>query len=269
MLTLTELLNLRTNLFLDSNVKIVRHKDSREEYRDLIKDKQQLLLYQQIQSKDVFKGCDFIISFIGLERTKSLFFGVFKVKGVALMKDKNFHYDLEVLDGFEDLVDRVIIDWGGSTRSWHQWYNNGEKEVLEILPKGYIGNFPGILEFSLDFKELKKTIENPDANIDWKNQLSAINGIYMILDVKTGNQYVGSACGYEGIWQRWSEYVCTFHGGNRALIELCESENEYYNNFRFTILQSLPSNINKMDIVKIENLYKKKLGSKAFGLNRN
>ncbi|WP_084523966.1 GIY-YIG nuclease family protein [Adhaeribacter aquaticus] len=265
-LTLQEILNLKTNLFNNAKVKLVRHKDSRKEYRELIKDKAKLLEYQREQSKEVFKDCDYIISFIGQEGTKSLLFGIFKVNGVEKLED-SFYYNLEQVHDIDSLVDRVVIDWGDNAIAWHQWYHKQPKEIVQILPKGYLGSFPGLLNFVLDFEELVKLVQNPDANQDWKNHLSAVNGIYVILDSRTGEQYIGSACGENGIWQRWSDYAKTFHGGNKKLIELCQKESEYYKNFRFSILQSLPSNITKKEIVAIEYLYMQKLGTRANGLN--
>ena len=143
------------------------------------------------------------------------------------------------------------------------------KEVVEILPKGYLGHFPGLLSFVLDFSELQKLAKNTEANREWLNHLKSVNGIYLILDEKTGNQYIGSASGKLGIWQRWSEYAKNGHGSNKMLKELCSSDSSYYKNFKFSVLQTLPSNSTSKEVILIENLYKTKLGTKAFGLNMN
>lgn len=268
MITLQQTLNSRSSLLEGARVKVVRHKDGREEYRDVIRDRARLLEYQKEQGSDVFGGCDYIISFIGLERRRSLFFGVFRVKGSAV-KDGKYTYDLEQIHEFDDFVDRLVIDWGGSSRAWHQWYPAQGKEVVEVLPAGYIGNFPGLLGFVLEFDELKALIDNPDANYEWRHHLSAVNGVYLILDTQTGMQYIGSANGVSGIWQRWAEYAATGHGGNRELAALHESDTLCHRRFRFSVLQTLPSNITQHEIVAIEALYKEKLGSRAHGLNRN
>jgi len=270
MITFQELVELKTNLFKSSKVKLVRHKDNRKEYKDILKDRETLLEYQRTQSKEVFKNADYLISFIGQEGSKSLLFGFFKVKGVSI-KNNKFYYDLEemnVCDALNNLIDRVVINWGKSTLAWFQWYHKQEKEVLEILPKGYLGEFKGLTNFILDYDELRKLISNPDANRDWRSNLSSVSGIYMILDTKTGNQYIGSAYGKGGIWQRWSDYASNIHGGNKKLKELCDNNN-YKQNFQYTILQSLPSNISAKEVIKIENLYKEKFGTKSFGLNEN
>jgi len=268
MLTIQELISLKTDLLDSSKVKLVRHKDSRLEYRDVIKDKKQLLEYQKEQEKEVFKDTDYIVSFVGQESTKSLLFGIFKVGSVTKRKGK-YYYELTQISIYDELIDRVIIDWGNAAIKWDQWYNKNPKEVIEILPKGYLGEFPGLTNFILNFNELKKLITNPDANRDWKNHLSSVNGIYMILDTKTGNQYIGSASGKQGIWQRWTEYTNTKHGGNKKLIKLCNISPDYHKNFQYTVLQSLPSNLSNKEVNKIEKLYKEKFGTKSNGLNEN
>lgn len=268
MLTFREIISTRTDILNTSKVKYVRHKDNRKEYRDLIKDRSELLKYQSWQLSNIFNDCDYIVSFFGQERARSLFIGVFKVNDVKKVDDK-YIYDLIEVNGFEDYKERVIIDWGKGTLAWHQWYDKSEKEVIEILPRGYLGSFLGLLNFALDFNELKKLIDNPEANRDWFNHLKSVNGIYLILDELTGNQYIGSAYGKNGIWQRWSEYTKNGHGGNKQLKELCLKESGYFKNFKFSILQTLPNNISPKEIIAIETLYKKKLGTKMFGLNSN
>jgi hypothetical protein len=267
-ITLQKILDSQSALLEGKKVKLVRHKDSRAEYRDILKCKDTLLEYQREQAKDVFGACDYIISFIGLDRSRSVLFGVFKV-GTSKMKNRMYYYDLKDAPEFNDFIDRLIIDWGNNAIAWHQWYDKQSKEVVEILPHGYIGGFPGLLDFVLEFDELKKLTDNPEANHEWRDHLSAVNGIYLILDSKTGQQYVGSANGKGGIWQRWSEYAANYTGGNKELVALIKKDPNYYRHFRYSVLQTLPSNITQREIVAIENLYKQKLGSKMHGLNRN
>tara|TARA_X000001036_G_C20681032_1_gene805906 strand:+ start:2258 stop:3124 length:867 start_codon:yes stop_codon:yes gene_type:complete len=268
MLALKQILNSQSPLLQGKKVKLVRHKDSRAEYRYVMKDRDALLEYQKEQSKHVFKDCDYIISFIGIERRRSVFIGVFRVNG-SNPRDGKQYYELEPVTEFKDLEDRLVIDWGDNARAWHQWYDRHDKEVIEILPKGYVGAFPGLLDFVLEYDELKTLVNNPDANHEWQQHLSAVNGIYLILDNSTGQQYIGSAYGGEGIWQRWSEYATTGHGGNLELKSLLQKDPAYARNFKFSVLQSLPSNITPREIITIEALYKDKLGSRAHGLNRN
>ena len=267
MITLQEIFSLRSNKLQNTKVKLVRHKDSRAEYRELLRNRQGILAYQREQAKNVFKGCDYIVSFIGGERKRSILFGVFSVDGVTQHSGK-YYYDLSHVPEFSDLENRVVINWGDAALAWHQWYTQ-KKEVVEVLPQGYLGSFPGLLEFVLDYGELKRLMENPEANHDWKYHLYSVNGIYLILDTHTGQQYIGSAYGDGGIWQRWSEYARTRTGGNRELTRLLDSDPEYQRHFRYSILQTLPSNITAREVIKIECLYKEKLGSRIHGLNVN
>lgn len=268
MIALQQLLSIKSDILKSARVKLVRHKDSREEFRYVTQDREQLLKYQAEQPKHVFKGCDYIVSFIGVERGRSILFGVFKVNGFQQIDDY-YHYDLSEVVEFDDLVNRLVIDWGKNAIAWHQWHHTQQKEVLEILPAGYIGGFPGLTNFVLAFSELQRLTANPEANYEWKHHLAAVNGIYLILDERTGQQYIGSACGKEGIWQRWNDYAKTYTGGNTQLIELLKADSEAYKYFKFSILQSLPSNMTQRDVIAYENLYKSKLGSRANGLNAN
>jgi hypothetical protein len=96
-----------------------------------------------------------------------------------------------------------------------------------------------------------------------------LNGIYLILDNTTGLQYIGSAYGSDGIWGRWKEYARTKDGGNKKLVEMVAVNPNCVENFTYSILQTLPSNLNKDEVIRYENLYKEKLGSRAHGLNLN
>jgi hypothetical protein len=121
----------------------------------------------------------------------------------------------------------------------------------------------------LSFKELEFVVENADANSTWHDKLSSVYGIYLILDTISGKEYIGSAYGEEGIWGRWVTYKETGHGNNQELKKLLENDENYKYNFQFTVLRTLPGNLKPTEVVECENLYKQKLGSRTFGLNRN
>lgn len=86
---------------------------------------------------------------------------------VELLKSRGLrnYYDLEKEPGYEDLEDRVVIEWGASTRSWHQWLS--PREVVEVLPKGYVDEFPGYLDFLITCDELISIVNNRSANRQW------------------------------------------------------------------------------------------------------
>ncbi len=279
MLDFYDLLQLN-NLDVSAKVKMVRHQEPKY---DLGHFRSQGIfdLYQSIQGRPVFDNCEYLVSFIGQKGSRALFCGVYKVNGCKSGKyielPDNFQYPewkkakylylLEELPGFEDLKDRVIIDWGGSPRAWVQ--NLRHREVVEILPKGYVKEFPGYLDFVLTFDELVKIIRNSEANREWHRMLAGVAGVYLISDKLTGKQYIGSAYGEKGILGRWTQYAKTIHAGNRLLKELVSDKPAYSNNFQFTILQTLPRTLTQKEVITYESLYMNKLGSRAFGLNIN
>ena len=280
-MNIVELLKLR-GLDTKKSTKLVRHTDHGD-YLISEMTKAQLEFYQQCQSEQVFSYCDYIVSFLGVERTKAKFIGVYKVKDEERLKRKHlpenypypqivegtrYLYKLEKVAGFEDLENRVIIEWGKATQSWAQWL--AKKKVVEMLPRGYVRSFPGYLDFILKFDELCGIVDSPDSNRVWHTMLSAIAGVYLIVDMITGNQYVGSAYGKNGIMGRWTRYSKDGHGGNAKLQELMsERGGEYAANFSFTILQTVSTSLSRREVIECENMWKDKLGSRAFGLNLN
>lgn len=105
----------------------------------------------------------------------------------------------------------------------------------------------------------------------WKDKLSAVAGVYLITDTKTGKHYVGSASGAQGgIWGRWSEYAHTKHGGNKGIVDLVAADDNYCYNFQFSILEVFPLKKDSQEVLEYEKLYKKKLMSYSpLGLNEN
>ena len=277
MITIQELLYNR-GLKMDSRVKLVRHKDKRLDLYNIYRtDRTAFLKYQSTQSRDVFKDVEYIASFIGEENLLARFIGVYKIEGKKqetgvtsicnVELEYNYEYSLTEVEGFEDLKERVIVRWGNAI-SWHQWAKN-EMEVLEISPGLHYKRFTDYFELNLSFPELQEIVINEYR--DWHNVLSAVKGIYLICDTKTGKQYVGSAYGEEGIWGRWKEYVSTNgHGGNKALKELIEQEWNYACRFfHFSILMLLPKTVTAEEAIRKEQLFKRKLGTNSFGLNNN
>lgn len=278
---LDEILKLRG--FPLSETRIIRNTINREYINALIT-AGYFDLYQSVQKQDKFKNSKYIVSFTDLPGTKSLLYGAFKINGVkdivdlpeelAAIKEPEAwsagqyrQYDMERVEMLKDLEGRLVIDWGKSTISWCQ--KELGKEIIEILPDGFLKPFPGYQDVLLSFEELTRIIKNPDANRQWQLMLSNVCGVYLILDKKDGQQYVGSASGREGFWGRWSNYVATKHGGNKILVELLNMEPEEYKNFQFSILHVLPKSALESDVTQLESIVKKKLGSRAFGLNAN
>ncbi len=267
MITIQELLFNR-RLDTNSKIKLVRHKDSRCDLYNLYRtDIAEFLAYQNTQSKDVFNGVDYIVSFIGEEGLFSRFVGVYKLTDRKKIADDHFEYQMEeVKEQFDDLKERVIIRWENAI-SWHQWIKN-EMEIIKIHPGLHYKQFTDYSDFILNFDELKEIVTKQYS--DWKKMLSATKGIYLINDTKTGKLYVGSAYGEDGIWGRWCKYVSTNgHGDNKTLKELIATDPKHGINFQFSILMLLPRTITADEAIKKERLFKNKLGTNSFGLNNN
>jgi hypothetical protein len=164
----------------------------------------------------------------------------------------------------------VLIAWGAGALAWHQLLRN--KRVIEVLPKGRaLQAFADHMDFSLSFGELKSLVAEPTGHRDWwaKFSLSAVAGVYLVLAQTTGQQYVGSAYGTEGIWGRWSLYAATGHGNNDKLVKLLATDPSYPAAFRFSVLQVLPKRTTPAEVIGWESKYKQKLGSRVTGLNTN
>ena len=278
----------------NNEIKIVRHQDSRlgsmnspitlsEVYQN-----GDIEIYQRYQSKKVFSSCKYLLVFIGDGGMRSKFIGAFEVLSMRKVKDvpdrlifpydetvllideNDYYYDLKKLDLLDDLIDRLIIKWDGQPNSWYRYFSQkNDKEVIEILA-GTGKMFPGYDEVILSFNELKEIIEKPDSHKNWYTALKEVYGIYLIV-TGDGKHYVGSAYGKEGgILGRWTDYARPLHhGGNKKIIELIKDQPNAYKSFQFSILEILPKTLDRTKVLEKENLYKKKLRTREFGLNYN
>ena len=279
MIDLCELLFARGLPQGDRLTKLVRHQSSEWDIQSLASH-DQLDIYQSNQGRPVF-NCRYLISFLGEKHSHARLFGVYEVKGVSRDTTRPWPsdyiyphastgplwYDLERLPAFTDLEKRVVINWGPSTRSWVQWLS--PREVVEILPQGYVREFPGFDEVLLTYHELCEMVTHPASNREWHRALGSVAGVYLITDSSNGLQYVGSAHGVGGILGRWKSYAQTGHGGNQLLRSLLTRNPQRANTFQFSILRALPPSLTKDEVLGNETLYKKKLGSRAHGLNAN
>ena len=276
MIYLEDLL-LHCNFDISVPTKLVRHKDPNVDINDLyttgdFED------YQETQDREVFRGSSQILSFIATESTHCVFVGKYDVKGIEgpiqITKQRfgvktGYKYDLKRDVRFDHLRDRLIIDWGNSGIAWVQNFRSQTKKIIELLPEGYVKEFPGYLDLLISYNELKNIINFPVANRLWKRMLSSTSGIYLILDTVNGTQYVGSAHGKDGIYGRWSDYAKNGHGGNEQLKKLIQEDPLAKFRFKFSILQTLSPVLTKLEVATYENLHKEKLGSRVHGLNSN
>jgi hypothetical protein len=250
-------------------VKVIRHRAKDRDLQAMVGTKQ-FARYQNGQSWDVFNKAEIIISFTAERHKYARFAGVWLVHGKGPNAHGGIQYRTSELPGFEDLIGRLVVAWGDGTRSWAQWFHRqGDKEVVEILPANYVRDFPGYYDVVLTYGELQKIVDSPDANREWHRMLSAVSGVYLILDTKSGDQYVGSAYGKGGLLQRWRQYAKSGHGGNQELVKLLEKHPNRKDRFQFSILRVLESSSMKSEVIAHECIAKEKLGSRVFGLNAN
>lgn len=264
-----------------NEIRLVRHGDKEMHILETFRNNlQKLEVYQSYQKPRKFGDAKYIAVFAPYHKTTALFLGLWKIIGCKehyefteenldelnkydLPEDwfrDHVRYELKLIDTMYDLSDRLVIEWGGATVSWVQ---KKDKEVIEIHGKNSIRDFESFDSLEITFYELKKIINHPDENITWVKSLSSVNGVYLIQDVTTGKLYVGSAYGEDGIYGRWSSYAQNGHGGNKGLQGLNPD------NFKFSILEIVPSTSIADYVIECENKWKNKLGTREFGLNKN
>ena len=163
---------------------------------------------------------------------------------------------------------KLVIDWGKAAIRWYQIAGRQPKMITALMDNEKVA-FPGYENVILTYFELFQMVNDPISYESWHSALSSVSGIYLIVNTKNGQQYVGSASGENGILGRWTDYANNHTGGDKLLIELMEKESKAYEHFQFTILRIIPKETRKDDVIEIESLYKRKLGSRVFGLNAN
>lgn len=227
---------------------------------------------QSQQSQKNFE-CDNVLSLINLGNSRRwLYVGVYAVHGVKAAKDwDGFIYDLRRVPGLEYLDGRAIVDF---SKDFRQSYLVGQRYasdliVTEIRPeKMSIADFPGFNSVLLSFEMLKSIVRQD--HLSWRTALSNVSGVYLIADQSNGMQYVGSAYGGVGLWQRWSAYAATGHGGNKELRQLLrEHGDSYANNFQYSVVEVCDINASSEFIISRECHWKNILLSREFGYNHN
>ncbi|WP_139979498.1 GIY-YIG nuclease family protein [Nocardioides litoris] len=142
--------------------------------------------------------------------------------------------------------------------------------VASVLPEPFTGDpFPGHDRINHSLADLQAVVAQ--ARADWRIALESMKGVYVIHDQQTGQRYVGSAYGDTGIWQRWSTYAATLHGGNVGLQALVEDKGEEYyrTNMRFALLEYWSMRTDDDHVLERESYWKDVLHARSLGHNRN
>lgn len=265
-----------------AKVQLIRHTLNDKEFRACY-EKNMVKEYTAEQKKDFNKGYDYWAVFISGKGTEARFYKLYRV-GAAVPKSPEVmpesypcplafekpgdYYELEYVDVLKEFENRLIIEWGEATRAWHQ-KGTTEKAVKAIQSIQKL-EFVGYENVVLSYEKLKEIIENDmDHYKLWQTALSSVKAVYLILDTKNGQQYVGSAYGDGGLLERWKCYADTFHGNNKLMKELICDHPDRYRYFQFSILQIFSMSVPDDMIINAESLWKRKLGTKEYGMNAN
>lgn len=212
------------------------------------------------------------------EPDRWLFLGAFENKGVKILADGSEVHDLVPCSDFEKYKERLIVCYKRTKGpkqaviSYKKYKTITVSEICSDIYASVCKSFPGYDSVRLSFTELKRIIETPYAN--WKDSLSVINGIYVILDTNTGRQYVGSTYGCDGVWGRWSSYVATNgHGNDIELKPLIIADPDYaVKYFQFSLVEyffNVKKGKHDESTIRRENFWKEALGTRRFGYNHN
>ena len=264
-----------------AKVKLIRHSLGDKDFSKCYYSEPQMVWeYTRIQKPGFSKGYDYWCVFG--EGTTARLFACYKVNGAVSatpdlepvgfplegrFEGKYDYFDLEPVDNLKEYEHRLVIEWGRAALSWHQ-KGTTEKDILAIdspVKKPFIGYDKVVLTYA----ELKEVVENKVIYELWQAALSAVNAVYLIVDTKSGQQYVGSAYGKDGLLGRWRIYVDSLHGHNKLMKEVICAHPDRYKFFQFSILQILPKTLTDDEVIHTESLWKEKLQSIRFGMNDN
>lgn len=212
--------------------------------------------------------------FLGLHDGRTLFAGLYEVgtprpveTGLMLAETAQAvdgalydRYPTSLSDHLSAYSGRLYIDWGGGAsgkRAWKQRADSQDKIITELHLEGDEAPFPGHMQLMAPLSHIA------EAPPGWIAQLAGARGIYLLTCPRTGELYVGSATGAQGFWGRWMNYDDDGHGGNVALRTRERAD------WLVSILQVAGSADSTDAILAMETLWKAKLASRVFGLNRN
>jgi hypothetical protein len=258
-----------------TGVRLVRHRDGRlrpgRMYEAWQSDRAAFEAYQSVQGRDVFPLDCLLASFIVTESGKTVFIGMYHVAGrgtcppgsvdalIGIDVSGEIRYDLRRVDSLADYRAKVVIDWGLGTRTWVQRADKQAKPVVEITEQNE-PRFPGFREFVRSIDELSSL---PNG---WQQVLRSVKGVYLLVDVDSGQQYVGSAKGADSLLGRWTNYANGSDGGD---VGLRAAAREGRRRYQVSVLEMVDDHTPDEAIEQIESYWKNKLLTRRFGLNRN
>lgn len=273
----------------NTEVKIYRHSDNAVDYDQLI-EAGHIEPYQAIHGHRTL-GSGLVAFFVAEPKRIARFIGIWAIADSGPVKgllpenlpadfpserhwhDHCYFYPLEKQAAFSSIEGRLIIRWPEG-RSNHRWLIDRKgkiepHEVIQIRPAGFLGNFPGFNRLIIPFPRLRRLAEGGDGGAGWIEALRSTRGVYLISDIISGELYVGSATGADGLWGRWANYGASVHGNNKVMIDRVQNIEGYADRLQVSVLETLSSLANKDDGIAAEGLWKRKLGERARTLNGN
>ena len=144
-------------------------------------------------------------------------------------------YCYEDLPEYDQYIGRLVVRFKNPNQNLIRRGDTTLKDcsVEEILPNVYTNDFfPGYANVNVSWRSLQNLI----TKVSWRTALGNQKGVYLLIDSKTGKQYVGSAYGQDMLLGRWERYIDSCDGGNKLLKKL--SPNQIMDYFYFTILET-------------------------------
>jgi hypothetical protein len=172
-----------------------------------------------------------------------------------------------------NLERRLLVKFASGQQNAPTFLTASKYEVSQVEPIKIATEFTDYKNVYLTYGELKQVVKDKK----WQDMLSRFGGVYLIHDINTGKNYIGSAYNKSGILGRWKNYAenptgGTDEEGNAKLVELLRNNSEYAEKyFRYSILEVLPlsNRENNQDILDAEIRWKVHLGTRTHGLNAN
>jgi hypothetical protein len=243
------------------DVRLLRHQDGRSDrdrtpYRLWLHDPDAFMAYQSRQTVRTAREIGqspYWAAFIVTPSNDNLFVGLYTVRDLGLIsaghvdsvsvigekEDEHHQFALELADELEEFRGKVVIDWGKAFIKWTQKADAQDKVVLELRRKPTDEKFVGFLAFA-DTLSAVSTLP-----ASWIERFREARGIYLLSCPKTGENYVGSATGQGGFYERWLQHAAK--GGDAVRFRTREPSE-----LRVCILEVAGSSMLERDIIHSE-----------------
>ncbi|MCY4031191.1 MAG: GIY-YIG nuclease family protein [Hyphomicrobiales bacterium] len=251
-------------------VYLMRHQDTRKDvrrsnyrlWRDNPKKFKEFERWQgrSTPSKKGFPENSYMAAFVVDSSGSTLFVGLSRVAGISGYDGGAVIYNLETDNRLKDYEGLLVVEWGPGQRAWVQRAHSKPKPVIELRKEVLAEEWPGYMKIRINDDGIRNLAPN------WQEKLSAVNGVYILTCMKTGEQYVGAAYGVGGFLGRWWAYADGGDGGNKLLHQ---HRRKISAPLQIAILEVFGSAMTEEEAYKAESRWKEVLGSRAHGLNAN